>query len=193
MPLPSIGLPLPPIGLPLPSIGLPPANVTQPPITHGRRGQPRVVFFVPMMFDWQYGYPLAAPAPPPKVERPPEPVTGTLRIDVEPRRLLQVFVNGYYVGIPDDFNELELEVGRYTIELSAPGYQSVKFDVKIDGSRPITYRGELKPIEPKPEAAAAPSTLYYIPGCYLGNVDPKEIKLPETCDLSRLVTRKPSG
>jgi hypothetical protein len=122
-----------------------------------------------------------------------------LRFDVQPERLLQVFVNGYFVGTPQDFDsELELPLGTHMVELTAPGYETIKFEVKIDGTRPITYRGELKPLDAKPSAdappppSAPPSTLYYIPGCYLGNVDPKEVELPANCDLRKLVT-KPAG
>jgi hypothetical protein len=190
--LPSIGLPLPPIGLPLPPIGLPPPTVNRPVFERGHHRPRRPVFFVPF-FDWYYpyGYPSGAtlPAPPPET-RTPEVVTGTLRLDVQPEKILQVFVNGYYVGNPLDFwSELTLEAGTHTIELSAPGYESVKFRVQIDGTRPIAYRGELKPLEQPPPADVPPSTLYYIPGCYLGNVDPKEVKLPDNCDMSRLITR----
>jgi hypothetical protein len=159
-PLPPIGLPLPSITAPLPSISLPPPPTVAPPITTappvhtGRFRHPRFVFVVPYFDYW--GYPVAglttvppvtaapAPAEPPKEE----PRSGTLRLDVQPEKLLQVFVDGYFVGTPEDFqSELRLDAGTYTIELSAPGYQSEIFRVKIDGSRPITYRGTLKPIE----------------------------------------------
>src|SRR5262245_5572708 len=36
-----------------------------------------------------------------------------------------------------------------------------------------------------------PSTFYYIPGCYMGNVPPSEVALPANCDHTRLVTWKP--
>jgi hypothetical protein len=137
-------------------------------------------------------------APTTSRERRDEPHAGTLRFDVQPEKLLQVFVDGYYIGTPYDFDsEITLEPGTHAIELTAPGYESVKFQVKIDGSRPITYRGELKlldakPVSDSPPAPVPPSTLYYIPGCYLGNVDPKDVTLPANCDMSKLVT-KPSG
>lgn len=226
-PLPPIGLPLPPIGLPLPPIGLPPPNDTQPdtrPATDDRlprvgaaesfRSGQNVIFFVPA---WGWGSPYPGMSQPPpsvqnasRVDRKPELLTGILRLDVQPEKVLQIFVDGYYVGTPQDFNgEVELEIGRHTIEIRAPGYETLTFDVKIAPDRPTTYRGALKRLDAKLETepparretatpdvtprAPAPrrSTFYYIPGCYLGNVDPKDVPLPANCDLSRLITRQP--
>jgi hypothetical protein len=199
-PLPPIALPLPQISYPLPPITLPPPGMVTPQIDHrpGHGPRQRLVLFP--AYGWAYGYPgwmpYAESAPAPREERREEPLSGTLLLYVEPEDALQVFIDGYYAGTPEDFNSgLEIVAGAHTIELSAPGYESVTFKVKIDPSRPITYRGKLKPIEMKLGAEVAstpppPSTLYYIPGCYLGNVDPKDVKLPEHCDLSKLVTRK---
>ena len=36
----------------------------------------------------------------------------------------------------------------------------------------------------------APATIYFIPGCYLGDVPPKDAGLPAGCDASRAVTFK---
>lgn len=203
LPLPTIATPLPPIGLPLPPLGLTPP-VTTPPIGARRPQQPRFVWLYPMFYDWNYPpYPGMSTDVPRNREREKEqPRSGPLRIEVQPEKLLQVFVNGYFIGTPEDFDrELELPLGTHTVELTAPGYETVKFEVKIDGTRPITYRGELKPLEVKPGAGATepapppavpPSTLYYIPGCYLGNVDPKDVPLPANCDLSKLVTKPPT-
>jgi hypothetical protein len=115
--------------------------------------------------------------------------------------VLQVYVDGYYVGMPDDFNgELELGEGAHGIEIRAPGHETLAFEVKIAPDRPVTYRGALKPadappgatgVAPKPVTPATPMTLYVIPGCYAGNVAPKDVALPATCDLSRLVTIGP--
>ena len=33
--------------------------------------------------------------------------------------------------------------------------------------------------------------MYLIPGCYMGNVPPQEVKLPAGCDASRVTTIKP--
>jgi hypothetical protein len=34
-------------------------------------------------------------------------------------------------------------------------------------------------------------TLYVIPGCYVGNVPPANVKLPPHCDLKKLTTFTP--
>jgi len=57
-------------------------------------------------------------------------------------------------------------------------------------------------VELQPPAATAPppppsvepgasKTLYLIPGCYMGNVSPKDMRLPAGCDLSKLTTITP--
>jgi len=125
--------------------------------------------------------------------------------------VLQVYVDGYYVGMPDDFNgELELVEGPHSIEIRAPGYETLAFDVKIAPHRSMTYRGALKPadrtpepdpavrqqpdttgVAPQPVTPPTPMTFYVIPGCYAGNVAPKDVALPVACNLSRLVTYRP--
>lgn len=72
---------------------------------------------------------------------------GELRLDVSPRHA-QVFVDGYYAGTVDDFDgafqSLKLESGAYRIEISAPGYETLTFDVRINPGQDIRYRGELR-------------------------------------------------
>lgn len=74
--------------------------------------------------------------------------TGELRLEVRPRDA-EVYVDGYYAGIVDDFDGflqgLRLEEGPYTIELRAPGYEPIVFDVRIQAGRKISYRGDLRP------------------------------------------------
>ena len=72
--------------------------------------------------------------------------TGELRLRVRPRDA-QVFVDGYYAGVVDDFDGtfqgLRLEEGPYLIEIVLPGYEPLAFDVRILPGEKITYRGEL--------------------------------------------------
>jgi len=72
---------------------------------------------------------------------------GELRLDVSPRDA-QVYVDGYYAGIVDDydgaFQALKLESGAYRIEISAPGYETLAFDVRITPGQRIRYRGDLR-------------------------------------------------
>lgn len=71
---------------------------------------------------------------------------GELRLHVTPRHA-QVFVDGYYAGIVDDFDGmfqgLKLESGPYHIELVSPGYEPLEFDIRINRGQKINYRGDL--------------------------------------------------
>jgi len=72
---------------------------------------------------------------------------GELRLDVSPRHA-QVFVDGYYAGVVDDFDgafqALKLESGAYRIDISAPGYDTLTFDVRIHPGQDVRYRGALR-------------------------------------------------
>jgi len=75
---------------------------------------------------------------------------GSLRLKLKPREA-EVYVDGYYVGIVDDFDgifqKLHVETGPHRIEVRAPGYETLTFDVRIDADRSTTYRGELKKLQ----------------------------------------------
>ena len=131
------------------------------------------------------------------VTRAPEPPpTGWLRLEVEPLGPLQIFVDDVYLGMPHDFgNDIDLAPGVHRIALRATGYRTLEFDAEIVADRTITYRGGLEPVpsEPavsQPPVAATPKQpdgpMYLIPGCYLGNVSPKEVTLPAGCDISKM-------
>ena len=75
----------------------------------------------------------------------------------------------------------------------------VSFEVNLARGQSATFRHILTPImrapQPAPDAAVRtpptakqPMTFYLIPGCYMGNVPPKEANLPATCDLARAVS-----
>jgi hypothetical protein len=72
---------------------------------------------------------------------------GELRLDVSPRHA-QVYVDGYYAGVVDDydgaFQALKLESGAYRIEITAPGYESLAFDVRLTPGQKIRYQGDLR-------------------------------------------------
>ena len=71
---------------------------------------------------------------------------GALRLKVKPRDA-PVYVDGYYVGLVDDFDgvfqRLHIEAGPHRIEISAPGYEPLTFDVRIEPDQTLTYHGEL--------------------------------------------------
>lgn len=192
------------------------------------RNQPPVVYVLPpyryfpgnTVLSYGVSSSTTYVTPPPPVVETVEPLveTGFLRLEVEPRHLLQVFVDGLYLGtIADLGDEIELRLGARRIELRAPGYRTLIFDTQIVPDRTIVYRGALEPIAnaPAPSAPApstpAPSTfaprtpapptaeadapgrrvIYVIPGCYMGNVSPKDIKLRPGCDIANLTTISP--
>ena len=214
VPLRQIGLPQPALGLPSSSGGfrtLAPfhsggfpgaararnygAGFGRP--FNGRRfiGAP-VIFYVPQYvapFAPSDVAPLAPPLPPASEQLETEMVTGSLVLMVEPATA-QVFVDGYGFGTPDAFDgqrgELALEPGPHKVELFAPGYESVTLEVRIIPNQTVKYLNAMKPLAPvsPPAAPGQPKTIYVIPGCYLGDVLPKEAHLPATCDVSRVVT-----
>ena len=57
------------------------------------------------------------------------------------------------MGIVNDFDgsfqRMELEVGPHHIEIRAPGYQTIVFDVRIEFGETVTYRGELQSLSKK--------------------------------------------
>ena len=76
---------------------------------------------------------------------------GEIRLSVSPR-FADVYVDGYYAGRVDDydgvFQALKLESGAYHIQIVAPGYSTLDFDVRINPGQKITYRGDLRPLRP---------------------------------------------
>lgn len=72
---------------------------------------------------------------------------GEVRLDVSPRNA-QVYVDGYYAGVVDDydgaFQALKLESGTYRIEITAPGFETLSFDVRITPGQKIRYQGDLR-------------------------------------------------
>ena len=73
--------------------------------------------------------------------------TGGLRLKVEPKNA-EVFVDGYFAGLVDDFNghfqQLKLAAGPHRVEVRAPGYAPLVFDVSIQPRHTTEYRGTLQ-------------------------------------------------
>ena len=131
-----------------------------------------------------------------------QPSLARLILDIHPPTA-QVFADGYYIGIPEDFRFEDggamLEPGPHRIDILARDYEPVSFDVNLARGQSATFRHILTPMmrapQPAPDAAVEtppaakpPMTFYLIPGCYMGNVPPKEANLPATCDLARAVS-----
>ena len=130
-----------------------------------------------------------------------QPAPARLILDINPPTA-QVFADGYYIGIPEDFRFEDggavLEPGPHRIDILDRDYEPVSFDVNLTRGQSATFRRTLTPIvrtQPAPDAAVKaqpapkhPATFYLIPGCYIGNVPPKDANLPATCDMTRVVS-----
>jgi hypothetical protein len=220
MPTPSIGLPLPHIGLPLPPMGLPPdnarpfdrqqserTNILRP--ERSKRIERAERFHRPasiIFFGWP-GWPYLPttefPSSPTPSPPPPNQATGRLLLSLHSGVDPQIFVDGYYVGLFSDVaGELILDAGAHTIQLHEEGFRDARVDVRIPLDGTITYEVALQPIEaaPLPSAAPvapaslpapAPTTIYVVPGCYIGNVPPQQVTLPAGCDGRGAITFSP--
>jgi hypothetical protein len=64
----------------------------------------------------------------------------------------QVFVDGYYVGVVDEFDgtfqKLTLDEGPHRVEVRKDGFQTLAFDVRVTWDHTIKLRGELTPAAP---------------------------------------------
>jgi hypothetical protein len=106
-------------------------------------GRPSFPYGYPSYGYPRYGY---SPAPYGYYGIVPGRAYGALRI-VEAPPEAQVLVDGYYAGVVDDydgvFQHLNLEPGPHRIEIEAPGYPPVSFDVRIEPGRTINYRANM--------------------------------------------------
>jgi hypothetical protein len=91
-----------------------------------------------------YGYgPYGYSAPPPGyVSARPGVAYGGVQIQGAPPDG-QVFVDGYYIGVVDDFDgvgqHLNLEAGAHRIEIRLQGQPAASFDVNVQAGQTITY------------------------------------------------------
>jgi hypothetical protein len=119
---------------------------------------------------------------------------GGLRLETEPGTA-QVFVDGYYAGLVEDYGLrgriLELPAGSHHIELRAPGYALLAFDVNIIPNETSRFRGDLQLVPPQQRAPSATTAsavikkFYVIPNCYAGDRPPTGT-LPAGCDRTKM-------
>lgn len=102
-------------------------------------------FYDPFFADPWYGY--QYPWHPYGYGYGPE---ASVRLEVSPKEA-EVYIDGYYAGVVDDFDgifqRMHLESGPHRIEVRAPGYETLAFDVRITPEHTTTYQGELKRIQ----------------------------------------------
>jgi hypothetical protein len=75
--------------------------------------------------------------------------SGALRLKVKPDKA-SVYLDGHYVGLVSQydgiFHKMRLDGGNHGIEIQAPGYQTLRFNVRIEPDHTETYRGELEKV-----------------------------------------------
>jgi hypothetical protein len=75
---------------------------------------------------------------------------GGVRITDAPRDA-QVFVDGYYIGVVDDFDgvfqHMNLEAGPHHIEVVEQGFEPVAFDVNVQPGQTTTFRADMQPAQ----------------------------------------------
>lgn len=97
---------------------------------------------------WFGGYPAYDPQP--AYSPPVYKDEGSLRLKIKPREA-EVYVDGYYVGVVDDFDgifqRLHLDSGPHRIEVRAQGYEPLTFEVRITPDHTTVYQGQLTKIQ----------------------------------------------
>jgi hypothetical protein len=106
----------------------------------------------PVPYAWRYSDPIyvygyRAPRAPVYVT-PGMAVYGGVALEISPYDA-DVFVDGNYAGKVQDFDgtvqPLTVVAGTHRIEVQAPGYAPLVFDVAVDGGQVVPYRGDLRP------------------------------------------------
>jgi hypothetical protein len=126
----------------------------------------------------------------------PREAEGFLRLRVQPRSA-DVYVDGAFAGVVDDFGgagERVLPAGTHRVEIVAPGFERVTFDVRVPANDTITFTRDLDRLDDRPQPPAAPpvaiphKTMYIIPNCYAGDTLPRATDLRPGCSLANLRT-----
>jgi len=122
---------------------------------YGYYGYPYGYYGYPYGYDYlygysayEYGYPGYYPPPPAGyLSAVPGHAYGGVRIRSQARDA-QVFADGYYVGIVDDFDgtfhHLNLEAGPHHIEVRPPNAPPIAFDVNVRPGETITYHADVR-------------------------------------------------
>jgi hypothetical protein len=103
-------------------------------------------------YPYPYAYPYAegpAYSAPPSVAIAPGAAYGGLSFEIAPTAA-GVTVDGNYMGTVNDFYDpsrpLSLAAGPHHIDIEAPGYRPMSFDVTVVAGQVIPYRGDLQPL-----------------------------------------------
>jgi hypothetical protein len=167
---------LPPIGLPLPPIGLP----SEPSTSRPWDGRPHTPWWeARQLLPWEGGH----------VKRP-------LNVDVD-RDGLRDFDRGVQrhnsarvVYVVQPYPVAIQQEPQVIVVQQPPVTRIVEVEVPVRETRVEPAPRPAEPTAP-PYVPTGDRTLYVIPGCYVGNVPPKDVKLPANCDLSKVTTYVP--
>jgi hypothetical protein len=111
-----------------------------------------VIVGYPVPYAYAYPYPVpvygyAAPSAP-VIVGPNSTQYGGVSLEISPSDA-SVYVDGAYAGLVEDFDgtqqTLTLSNGRHRIEITAPGYAPMTFDVDIYPGQIVPYQGNLQP------------------------------------------------
>lgn len=106
----------------------------------------------PVPYAWSYSAPVyvygyRAPRAPVYIA-PGAPLYGGVALEISPYDA-DVYVDGNYAGKVSDFDgtmqPLTVIPGTHRIEVQAPGYAPLIFDVTVEGGQVVPYRGDLRP------------------------------------------------
>jgi hypothetical protein len=143
------------------------------------------------------------PYPPPFPYRyyPIDILRSAVRIEVVPKEA-EVYVDGYYAGIVDDFNgtfqRLRLPPGQHEIVVRKDGFHALKHDVYLTPDTTFHIRGRLEPLaagepnEPKPTPLAPPPGGVQPGGVQPGGAAPGEYAQPPTMSPGGGTRRPPA-
>jgi PEGA domain len=123
----------------------------------------RPYYYSPFLFDPWYGYQYPYP-PYPYGYTAYEP-DASVRLEVKPKQA-EVYVDGYYAGIVDDFDgtfqRLRVSPGEHELELWLDGYHTVRQKVHLSQDNTFRIKYQMEKLaagqapEPKPQPIAPP-------------------------------------
>src|SRR4051794_31053515 len=121
--------------------------------------------YYPYYADPWYGFQYPYPYPPYPYAYHAVAPDSSVRLDVKPKNA-EVYVDGYYAGIVDDFDgtfqRLRVEPGEHEIELYLDGYRTVHQKVYLTPDNTFKIKYEMERLaggetpEPRPQPASPP-------------------------------------
>lgn len=112
-------------------------------------------FYHPLTFGWYGQYPY----PPYGYRFPVYDRTGSARLQVTPRET-EVYVDGYFVGIVDDydgtFQRLHVEAGEHELQLHLEGYRAFTQKVRFTPGTTLRIAHAMEPLPPGEAPAPKP-------------------------------------